>query len=116
MLGSAAMYVGGSMACKVCASDNLQEFPGEMNVSFPGINRVSSTYHLCLLAIIGVLGLRDMQRLSFHQTNWGDSNEVSIQSVQKVRSLRPPIFQWSNVCGTLRFSCRGQELPTPMPR
>jgi hypothetical protein len=29
------------MACKVCASDNQQKFPGEMNVGFPGMNRVS---------------------------------------------------------------------------
>jgi hypothetical protein len=34
------------MACKVCASDNQQNFPGEMNVGFPGIKRVglSSVY------------------------------------------------------------------------
>jgi hypothetical protein len=35
------VLLGGDMACKVCASDNQQEFPGEMNVGFPGINRVS---------------------------------------------------------------------------
>ena len=29
------------MACKVCASDNQQKFPGEMNVGFPVISRVS---------------------------------------------------------------------------
>ena len=32
---------GGAMACKVCASDNQQNFPGEMNVGFPGLTRVS---------------------------------------------------------------------------
>ena len=34
------------MACKVCASDNQQYFPGEMNVGFPGLIRVnlSSVY------------------------------------------------------------------------
>ena len=37
---------GGDMACKVCASDNQQNFPGEMNVGFPGLKRVglSSVY------------------------------------------------------------------------
>jgi hypothetical protein len=35
------VLLGGDMACKVCASDNQQKFPGEMNVGFPGINRVS---------------------------------------------------------------------------
>jgi hypothetical protein len=29
------------VVCKVCASDNQQNFPAEMHVGFPGIKRVS---------------------------------------------------------------------------
>ena len=37
---SADTVCGGDMACKVCASDDQQNFPGEINVGFPGIKRV----------------------------------------------------------------------------
>ena len=46
------------MACRVCTSDNQENFPGEMNVGFPGLTRVSLYFRLYLREIIGLLGLR----------------------------------------------------------
>jgi hypothetical protein len=50
------------MACKVCASDNQQNFPVEMHVGFPGIKRVglSSVYISRLLLVCLDCGHADL--------------------------------------------------------
>jgi hypothetical protein len=43
-----ANIFGGEMACKACASERLQDFPGELTIAFPGVRRLNlSPAYIC---------------------------------------------------------------------
>ena len=57
------------MACKRCASENLQELEGELSASFPDIKRSNVNPSTCASALWPVWTVV-LQSLSFPHPNW----------------------------------------------